>query len=524
MSEDTVIKESTLLVGEHTSPNLEGKMLKTTEHTINNDHTTHDQKPINPPTVPFKPAHLRKSFKKSKMPNTSENTTMNMKSYIPDSTETLIPLVNDDGDKNITQPRTSPTLKDMNRNISIIEDDKSILDIGKASNRNSKEEEKLYPVKKNKNKALDEEIKKVDGSKENKSNAVSNIITAKITDNKLNISKEKTPKVYNETVVKSDTIPTPSITSEITSNKSKIGKENTPKDYSPTVDKSDTLPTPSITSEITNNKSNIGKEKLPKDYIPIVDKSDTLPTPSIASEKLKERQLPIEKLNPLELKSSSEVDTHMNTSPKGKKKKMKAKNLMSKNVILKDENSKAQIEVTNNSVLEPYEKNELPSLDSKSTEFNNKPKSRIEQELDFQYQENILKAHNNAERGTEICTSPLSKSQLVDKNNVENTSEMRLKNVNDSTLKSNEKFTNSRIETRDIPIIYGDNDLSLTDKNGEQIDMNDDEISPSPVVVKLHTKKYSNKDNAAFTLPPDRAGTTSTVSYTHLTLPTILLV
>ena len=476
-------------MGEHPSPNLEGKMLKTTEHTINNDHTTHDQKPINPPTVPFKPAHLRKSFKKSKMPNTSENTTMNMKSYIPDSTETLIPLVNDDGDKNITQPRTSPTLKDMNRNISIIEDDKSILDIGKASNRNSKEEEKLYPVKKNKNKALDEEIKKVDGSKENKSNAVSNIITAKITDNKLNISKEKTPKVYNETVVKSDTIPTPSITSEITSNKSKIGKENTPKDYSPTV-----------------------------------DKSDTLPTPSIASEKLKERQLPIEKLNPLELKSSSEVDTHMNTSPKGKKKKMKAKNLMSKNVILKDENSKAQIEVTNNSVLEPYEKNELPSLDSKSTEFNNKPKSRIEQELDFQYQENILKAHNNAERGTEICTSPLSKSQLVDKNNVENTSEMRLKNVNDSTLKSNEKFTNSRIETRDIPIIYGDNDLSLTDKNGEQIDMNDDEISPSPVVVKLHTKKYSNKDNAAFTLPPDRAGTTSTVSYTHLTLPTILLV
>ena len=140
-----------------------------------------------------------------------------------------------------------------------------------------------------------------------------------------------------------------------------------------------------IKTKIIDNKSNIGREKTPNDYNPTVDKSDTLPTSSVTSEKLKEMQSPIEKLNLLELQNSTEVDTHMNTSPKGKKKKVKAKNLMSKNVIPKDENPKDQIEITNKSVLEPYEKNELPSLNLKTAEYNNKPKSRIEQELDFQY-------------------------------------------------------------------------------------------------------------------------------------------
>ena len=158
-------------MGEHTSPNLEGKMSKATEHTTNNEHSTHDQKPINPPTVPFKPAHLRKSFKKNKIPKTSENTTPNIKSYTPDSTETLVPLLNDDGDKSPTQPRTSPALDDVNKNISIIEDDKSILDIGKTSNRYSKQEKEVYPVKKNKNIALDGEIKEIDVPRENKSKA-----------------------------------------------------------------------------------------------------------------------------------------------------------------------------------------------------------------------------------------------------------------------------------------------------------------------------------------------------------------
>ena len=555
-------------------------MSKGTEHTTNNEYNTHDQKPINPPTVPFKPAHLRKSFKKNKIPKTSENTTPNIKSYTPDSTETLVPLLNDDGDKSPTQPRTSPALDDVNKNISIIEDDKSILDIGKTSNRYSKQEKEVYPVKKNKNIALDGEMKEIDGPKENKSKAAStsiktkiadnkcNIgkektqkdynpivdesqtlltssITTKITDNKSNIVKEKTPKAPNQTVDKSDTLPMSSITCEITNNKSNVGKEKTPKDYNPTIDNSDALPTSSITSKITDNKSNlgkektpkdynatvdkldtlstssitstitdnksnIGKEKTPKDYNPTVDKSDTLPTPFITSEKLEEMQSPIKKLNPLELQNRTEVDTHMNTSPKGKNKNMKAKNLMSKNVIPKDENSKDQIEVTNKSVLGPHENNELPSLNLKSTEYNNKPKSRIEQELDFQYQENILKAHNTAERGTEICTPALTKSLLVDTNDIENTSEIRLRNANNSNVKSNKKLTNSRIETR------GEKDLSLTAKNSVQLDTNDDEISPSPVGVKLHTKKHCNKDNSPFKLPPDRTGMTNTTECSEI--------
>ena len=162
-----------------------------TKHITNNEQNTDDPKSINPPTVPFKPAHLRKSFKKNKMPNTSEKTTPNTKSYIPDSTETLVPLLNEDGDKSPTRSRTSPTLKDVNKNISIIEDDKSILDISKASNSYSKEEKEVYPVKKNKNMAFDGEIKEINGPKENKSKAASSSIKTKITDNKCNIGKDK---------------------------------------------------------------------------------------------------------------------------------------------------------------------------------------------------------------------------------------------------------------------------------------------------------------------------------------------
>ena len=82
-------------------------MSKPTEHTTNNKNSTDDQKPTNPPTIPFKPAHLRKSFKKNKIPSTSENAPPNTKSYIPDSTDTLIPLFNDDGDKSLNQPHIS---------------------------------------------------------------------------------------------------------------------------------------------------------------------------------------------------------------------------------------------------------------------------------------------------------------------------------------------------------------------------------------------------------------------------------